>query len=95
MLKAVKALGTIEWWLHKAWGKKTVFLAALFTGLETLVQMGIDLPGSKAIPQWARGLVYMGIVGAAFLLRYRAADEQAETNRRMKEERQTKGYTSG
>jgi hypothetical protein len=73
MLKTMKALGTIEWWVHKAWGMKIVLLAALFTGLETLVQLGIELPGSKAIPQWARGLVYMVIVGAAFILRYYAA----------------------
>lgn len=44
-------------------------LAGVMTGAEALVAAGVDLPGSDAIPVWARAAVIFGIAGGAFVLR--------------------------
>jgi hypothetical protein len=63
---------TIDILLHRFWKLKIGILAALFTGAETLVSMGFELPGVKMLPMWARGLMYMTIISGAFLLRWLA-----------------------
>jgi hypothetical protein len=63
---------TLDVLLRKFWKLKIGILAALFTGAETLVSMGYQLPGSMSMPGWVRAVLYMAIISGAFLLRWMA-----------------------
>jgi uncharacterized membrane protein len=53
--------------LRKAWSLRLMLLAGLLTGCEAVINaVGADwLP----IPKWARMLVILGVIGAAFVMR--------------------------
>lgn len=74
-----KALSTLDWWLHEAWGLKTVILAGLFTAGEAMLQSGVEIPGMDRLPGWSRGLVYLVVVGGGFLLRYLTSRSKPDT----------------
>jgi hypothetical protein len=52
-----------------------VILAGLFTGAEAMVATGIELPFSRDISPWLRGLLIMGVTVGAFYFRWRASKE--------------------
>jgi disulfide oxidoreductase YuzD len=62
------------------WSMREVLLAGIFTGAESLVSMGIDLPGSKSLDPWLRAMLYFSIMGGAFIFRW-IAMRKARANR--------------
>lgn len=48
---------------------KLACIAGVLTAGETAVTMGLPLPFTDAFPQWARGLLIMGLVASAFVAR--------------------------
>lgn len=68
--------------MKKLWNiakrNKLLVLAGVFSAAEVLVTMGVPLPGTGVLPQWARALAIAAIVGAAFVLRTLAARAEAK-----------------
>lgn len=56
---------------------KTAILAAVLTGGEAIVGMGIPLPGSDLVPVWARGSLIGMLTAAALFYRTKASQETA------------------
>ena len=64
--------------LHLTPKRKSALLAlmaGMFTGAETVVNAGVELPGSATIPVWLRLVVIVAVTTGAFYFRWRAAKE--------------------
>ncbi len=63
------------WW---AWARKnkTMLAAAVLTGGEAAVNLGLPLPGSDLIPAPLRGLAILTLGAFAFYFRWKAQREQ-------------------